>query len=116
MEEKKINSTDGLLEDKLNFYIDTVAKFCDRCGSPYSKQDLNIVSDSGVSAIIHFSCSKCKSRHIATFLKPIGVSSRTPINTDLNVDEISKFAGKRVVNSDDILELYKELKRKGAGL
>lgn len=116
MKEKKINSDDSLLDDKLNFYIDTVAKFCDRCGSPYSKQDLNIVSDSGVSAIIHFSCSKCKSKHIATFLKPIGVSSRTPINTDLNVKEISKFAGKGVVNSDDILALYKELKKKSVDL
>lgn len=111
MEKKNVNFNDSLLSDKLKFYIDTIARYCDRCGTAYSDKDLHIVQDSGVSAIIHFSCSNCKSRHIATFLKPIGVSSRTPINTDLNVEEISKFADKKVVSTNDILSLYKELKK-----
>ncbi|MCC7289744.1 hypothetical protein IT417_00605 [bacterium] len=112
MEKRTLNSKnkESLLDDKLKFYIDAIARFCDRCGTPYSTADVNIVQDSGMSAIIHFSCSNCKSRHIATFLKPIGVSSRTPINTDLSITEISQFANKASITSDDILDLYTTLK------
>lgn len=111
MEKKKINSNDGLLNDKLKFYIDAIARFCDRCGSPYSISDVQIVQDSGTSAIIHFSCSNCKSRHLATFLKPIGVSSRTPINTDLSIKEIGKFSSKGEISTDDVLSAYSDLKK-----
>lgn len=106
MEKKNFNSKESLLNDKLKFYIDAIARFCDRCGSPYSTSDVQIVQDNGMSAIIHFSCSNCKSRHLATFLKPIGVSSRTPINTDLNISEISKFANNKEIQNDDILDIY----------
>jgi len=95
-----------LLNDKLNFFIDTVAKYCDKCGTPYSVKDLHIIQDSNVSSIIHFSCSNCKSRHVATFVQPLGISSRAPINTDLNVDEIREFANMREVSTDDILNIY----------
>lgn len=102
----------SLLDDKLNFYLEAVAKFCDKCGASYSTKDLQLVLDSSMTAIIHFSCSKCKSRHIATFLKPVGVSSRSPINTDLNVEEIGKFSTKDGITNDDILKAYIALKRK----
>lgn len=98
-------------KDQLKFYIDAIARFCDRCGSPYSVEDVQIIQDSGTSAIIHFSCSNCKSRHIATFLKPIGVSSRTPINTDLSIKEIGNFSQKPEVSADDVLDLYEYLKK-----
>jgi RNase P subunit RPR2 len=112
MEKKNINSNNSLLnDDKLKFYIDAIARFCDRCGSPYTTSDVKIVQDSGMSAIIHFSCSNCKSRHLATFLKPVGVSSRTPINTDLNINEINKFSNRKEISSDDVLEVYAQLKK-----
>ena len=44
------------LNDKKQFFIDTIAKFCDKCGHPYSKKDLEIIQDSDISSIIHFSC------------------------------------------------------------
>lgn len=116
MEKNVLNTNNSLLNDKLKFYIDTIAKFCDKCGTAYNPSDVHIVSDSSMSAIIHFSCSNCKSRHIATFLKPIGMSSRTPINTDLQVEEIEKFAGRKTVNTNDILSVYKELKKKSVNL
>ena len=111
MEKKNINSKNSLLNDKLKYYIDAIARFCDRCGSPYTPADVQIVQDTGMSAIIHFSCSNCKSRHLATFLKPVGVSSRTPINTDLSIDEISKFASKKEIKNDDILDVFTQLEK-----
>jgi len=56
------------LNDKKQFFIDTIAKFCDKCGHPYSVEDLEIIQDTDISSIIHFSCPNCKSNHIATYL------------------------------------------------
>lgn len=97
--------------EKKKFFIDTIAKFCDKCGSPYSPSDLVILQDSGSISIIHFSCSNCKSKHIATFIKQMGVSSRMAINTDLSEKEIAKFASLENTSTDEILEIYSYLKK-----
>ena len=100
-------------DDKNNqkqFFIDTIAKFCDKCGSAYSVDDLELIQETPISSIIHFSCSNFKASHIATFLKPMGVSNRTPVNTDLEVEEIKKFAKKEETSTEEILKLYLYLK------
>ncbi|MCB9790869.1 hypothetical protein H6764_02490 [Candidatus Nomurabacteria bacterium] len=92
--------------NRKRFFIDNVARFCDKCGLEYREEDVHIVQESRFSSIVHFSCPGCKSNHIATFIKPMGMSNRVPINTDLNVDEISSFASKPAISSDDVLEIY----------
>lgn len=93
------------INDK-QFFIDTVARFCDKCGTSYTTNDVRIVKDSNFSSIIHFSCPNCKSNHIATFVKPMGMTSRVPINSDLQVDEVTEFAQKEGISSDEVLDLY----------
>lgn len=100
-------------KQKLQFLIDSVAKFCDKCGTQYNMDDIKIIQESEVSSIIHFSCGKCKARNVATILRPVGVSSRMPVNTDLSVDEISIFALKPEVSVDAILDIYTLLEEKG---
>ncbi len=98
--------TSGPSENKKRFFIDTVAKFCDKCGNEYTPDDIHIVQETNFSSIIHFSCPKCKSNHIATFIRPMGVSSRVPVNCDLSVDEITKYATKPKITSDEVLDVY----------
>jgi len=98
------------LNEKKQFFIETIAKFCDKCGLPYSESDLEIIQDTNISSIIHFSCSNCKSNHIATYIKPIGISNRMPINTDLGIEEIGKFASRKETSVEEILEIYLYLK------
>jgi hypothetical protein len=40
----------------------------------------------------------------------MGVSNRVPINTDLKVEEIKKFAKREETSTEEILELYLFLK------
>jgi hypothetical protein len=42
----------------------------------------------------------------------MGVSNRVPVNTDLEVEEIKKFANRKETSVDEILELYLYLKNK----
>lgn len=105
---KKKNSVNGAHESdsKKSFFIDTIAKYCDKCGTAYTTSDVHIVQESNFSSIIHFSCSNCKSNQIATFIKPMGMSSRTQVNTDLEVNEISHFAQYEKISSDEVLDLF----------
>ncbi len=100
------------LDEKKQFFIDTIAKFCDKCGQPYTRDDLEIIQDTNISSIIHFSCPNCKSNHIATYFKPVGISNRMPVNTDLDIDEIGKFASMKETSVEEILDLYLYLKGK----
>lgn len=95
--------------DKRQTFINLIAKYCDKCGTPYTIDNVRIVKESEFSSIIHFGCSNCKSNHVATFFKPMGLSSRSPINTDLTVDEVGEYARKGKVMADEILDLYNEL-------
>jgi len=107
-----INSTNSTnsANSKKQFFIDTIAKFCDKCGSAYKPEDLNIVLENGLTTIIHFSCTNCKSSHIASFIMPLGLASRVPVNTDLSTPELMDFANQSKVSIDDILTLYETLK------
>ena len=105
------NKDNNILEKK-QFFLDSVAKFCDKCGTPYVIEDVNIIQNTGILAIIHFSCHSCKSKNIATFVAPLGMSNRVPVNTDLSVKEIKKFANRQEVSPEEILEVYTELKKK----
>lgn len=101
-----MNENNENLTSKKRFFIETISKFCDKCGSAYEPKDVQIIQETSFSSIIHFSCRTCKSTHIATFLRPVGISSRMPLNSDLNVREINKFAQAPVVSTDEILDLY----------
>ncbi len=106
----EINNLRDDLSKRKQFFIDSVAKFCDKCGTPYSLDDVNVIQESGISSIIHFSCHNCKSKHVATFAAPLGISNRVSINTDLNVEEIQYFANKKETSLEEILNVYTYLK------
>ncbi len=105
-----MNTKKDILFEKKQFFIDTIAKFCDKCGTQYALEDVNIIQNTGISSIIHFSCHNCKSKHIATFVAPLGISNRVSVNTDLGVKEIKKFSFEKEVSTQDILEIYTCLK------
>ena len=100
--------------EQKQYFIDAIAKFCDKCGTAYSIDDLEIIQETPISSIIHFSCKNCKASHIATFLKPMGISNRMPVNTDLSIDEIRRFSQREETSKEEILDLYIYLKANGA--
>ncbi|HPQ79067.1 MAG TPA: hypothetical protein PLG47_01280 [Candidatus Dojkabacteria bacterium] len=106
-----MDSTDTITIQRKQFFIDSIARFCDKCGTPYTVDDINIVQNTGMSTIIHFSCHNCKSKHIATLVSSLGVTQRVPLNTDLDETEISRFLSKKSFTTQDILDVYEELKK-----
>ena len=105
-----MDSVSNALLQKKQFFIDSVAKFCDKCGTPYTVDDLNIVQSTGAGTIIHFSCQNCKAKHVASLVMPLGISQRMPVNMDLDSSEMKKFMSKKELVSQDVLDVYEELK------
>lgn len=112
MNNKDNNTKDNNTFGDREFFLDALAKFCDKCGTAYDPEDINIIQNNGVSAIIHFSCHNCKSQNLATYIFPIGMSSRSPLNVDLSFEELKKFASQNKVSLDEILEVYTQLKKR----
>jgi len=94
------------VDRKKQFFLNNIAKYCDKCGTPYKPSDLKIVQDSDMSSIIHFKCSKCKSNNIASFVRPLGISSRSPVVSDLQVHELTHFAELPPVDIDDLADIF----------
>ena len=105
-----MDSKDNNILDKKQFFLNSVSKFCDKCGTAYTLEDVNIIQNTGISVIIHFSCHNCKSKNIVTYISPLGISNKVPVNTDLKIKELRKFAGKPEVSLEEILEIYTYLK------
>ncbi len=88
-----------------------LAKFCDECGSSYQDDDLKIIQKDNNGVMVHLSCKNCGKTHLATIVKPLGITSRMPLKTDLQPNEINKFAGKESVTADDLLDVYEWCKK-----
>lgn len=109
-----MNSKNNSTQEEKQFFIDSISRFCDKCGTAYTPDDVNIFQNTSTTTIIHFSCSHCKAEHIATFIKSLGLSQRVPVNTDLNVDEIKKFAEMKEISLQEVLNMYTLLRKSSA--
>lgn len=107
---KSVNNKSSEDLDRKKFFIENVAQYCDKCGKPYDVDDVEILQQNDYSVIIHFACSNCKARHLATFIKPLGITSRIPVNTDLSIEELGRFAGKHSVSLNNELDVHEALK------
>jgi hypothetical protein len=103
---QKSNNTP--IEKKL-FLLENIAKFCDKCGTKYTTDDINVMFENQMSSIVAFSCTKCKASHVANFTLPMGIASRVPVNSDLAMDELQAFSNMGKVTVDEVLNLYELL-------
>lgn len=92
--------------NKKQFYLEKISGFCDKCGTRYTEQNITIVSDDGTQAIIHFKCHDCLSEHFANYIENIGSSSKMPIVSDMQSDEVVKFLSLGAVSADDVIKIY----------
>lgn len=93
-----------------NFFLNNIAKFCDKCGTIYKDSDIKILESFNSNYIIQANCSKCKTSHLATVLKNSGISSKINIKTDLTEQELKTKLPFGPIKSDEVLEMHNTLK------
>ncbi len=91
------------------FFIDNVSKFCDKCGTPYTVDDINIVRESNASVIIQAQCDNCKGIYMAHVIKPLQMTKKIPIRLDIAPAMLHPYYMLGPISSDELLSLRKKL-------
>lgn len=92
-------------EEILTQFQDLVSGYCDKCGKPYNKKNINIIQKQDNVYVLHLLCESCKSNMLTYVIKSIGMSNKVQIYTDLNVDEMKNIAMSQPVKADDLLDV-----------
>jgi glycerol dehydrogenase-like iron-containing ADH family enzyme len=109
---KNLNKTKDHNDIRL-LYLEKISKFCDKCGSPYSVDDLQIIKKSKSQTIIHFSCHFCKASKIVQISNVHQADIIQQVyDTDLQNQELLSFIAKRPVSLNDVIDVYSYLKKR----
>ena len=88
-------------------------KYCDKCGSMYSKEDLDIVQQDEEKVICKLDCKKCHNSYMIYISSQLdgGIQARrASIKSDISGKEFRKFKGVPQIHQDEVLDLYRALK------
>ena len=104
--------TDKSHQDSLKqLFLDKVVRYCDKCGTKYSLNDIKILQEVGPSIIIQTTCPKCKTKYIIHFNYETQAESKMPTLTELLPFQIILYHRLGKIKSDDILRAYNLLKK-----
>lgn len=91
------------------FFIENISKFCDKCGTEYSINDIGIISETTSSVIIQAQCHKCKASYMAHIVKPLQMTKKVPIKLDISPMLIKKYYDMGPISADEVLSLRKKI-------
>ena len=88
---------------------------CPLCGTKYNRSDIVVLREGKARAVFHLTCSKCGTAMLAFVSNtPQGIVN-LGMATDLNAREALMSFEKKAVDSDNILNVYSNLKSKSRG-
>ncbi len=99
----------------LNQISSIIPNFCDKCGYKHAHSDLDLVSQEGNKAICRLNCSNCGANYLIHVNMPVpGIvaASKTPaFKSEINKEEVKKFANISSIDSDDIIDIHESLQK-----
>jgi len=105
-----LNNFHDNFDKELNDNIKFVSR-CPLCNTEYQSEHAEIIEERGGEALIYVECLKCKSSIVATVMfGGVGLVA-IGLVTDLNKNDIEKFKEASPITSDEMLEVYKVLKK-----
>lgn len=93
------------------FFIENVSKFCDKCGTAYKSDNIDVVTESNASVIIQAQCDNCKGIYMAHVIKPLQMTKKIPIKLDIAPAMLHPYYVLGPISSDELLALRKKLAR-----
>lgn len=96
-------------EELFQQYQNFMSAFCDKCGKPYRKKDINVLQKQENTVVFHLACSYCFTNNFFYIVKPLGISNRMEIRTDLDADEIRVFTSYNAVSTNDIIDVHQQM-------
>lgn len=105
------NAIGNNIESLRAFFIENVSKFCDKCGTAYKSDNIDIVSESNASVIIQAQCDNCKGIYMAHVIKPLQMTKKIPIKLDIPPALLHPYYVLGPISSDELLALRKKLNK-----
>jgi hypothetical protein len=105
------NTIGNSLESFRAFFIENVSKFCDKCGTAYKPDNIDIVSESIASVIIQAQCDNCKAIYMAHVIKPLQMTKKIPIRLDIDPALLHAYYTLGPITSDELLSLRKKISK-----
>lgn len=99
------------VESMRAFFIENVSKFCDKCGTAYKPDNIDIVSESNASVIIQAQCDNCKGIYMAHVIKPLQMTKKIPIRLDIPPAMLHPYYMMGPISSDELLSLRKKISK-----
>ena len=96
-------------EELYQQYRDQMSSFCDKCGKAYKKKNINVIQKQDNAIVFHLACDYCQTNNFFYIIKPLGISNRMQINTDLNADEIKVFTAYPSISTNEIIDVYEAI-------
>jgi len=103
------NNIDNNLDSLRAFFLENVSKFCDKCGTGYLSDNIDVVSETHSSVIIQAECGNCKSIYMAHIVKPLQMTKKIPIRLDIPHTKLRDYYELGPISSDELLALRKKL-------
>jgi transposase-like protein len=84
---------------------------CPICSQKYDFQKIQILDESEAGVLSYFKCDKCSASFLATVTEtPFGHIAQGLL-TDLEAEEVLKFAKHEAITHDDVLEVHEQLEK-----
>ena len=103
-----------LNKEEITEYLSSIPPYCEKCGTMYNKDKVEVIDKNQNMTIIYIMCENCKTKNVFYVVKPMNFVSRANLIVDLDMEEIKKFAGSRKIDSNDILNVFDLLSTKKA--
>lgn len=96
------------IESLRAFFVENVSKFCDKCGTAYKSDNIDIVSETNASVIIQAQCDNCKGIYMAHIIKPLQMTKKIPIRLDIAPSLLHPYYLLGPLTSDELLTVRKK--------
>jgi malate/lactate dehydrogenase len=90
-----------------------IPNYCDKCGSRYDRDDLEIVNQEMGTVTCRLDCKKCGNSYVMHISNPVDgmlAAKKANIKTDITADEMRKFSEVDKIDNEEILDVFIALK------
>ncbi len=92
-------------EEIIDKLVGLISKYCDKCGSEYHRENMNVLKKFENLYIVHMYCDNCKTSTITYVANHIGINNKITLVSDLSKNEIEKLSKASAITSNDILDI-----------
>ncbi len=85
--------------------------YCPLCNKEYKPENIKIVDQADETILAHSNCPRCQGAILSLLYKDALGITLIGMVTDLNYDDAIRVKDKKMINQDDILEIYQVINK-----